>query len=98
MSSIETNLETIRTAIYGKDMRQAIYEAIQTNHSDIANINEAARAITATYIQYTLSGMFRGWKRTDRTMTGSTGNTLLARRPYYLIEKSISTPITATGW
>lgn len=51
----------------------------------------------ANYVKWTLTGMFRGWVRTDRTVTGSSDNTLLEDSPYYLIEKTYFDPDKRDG-
>ena len=72
---------------------QNVTDAVNTLEGSQAQLS----ACLASYIQYTLSGMFRGWKRTDRMVTGSTDNTLLDNSPYYLIEKEYFDPAKHDG-
>ena len=75
MSSIETNLEKIRTAVYGKDMRQAIYEALLY----VTDMYE-----TSAYIKGALMG-FPQLKVTNTTENVTTSSTLYGPNPYYNI-------------
>lgn len=75
MSSIETNLEKIRTAVYGKDMRQAIYEALLY----LTDMNE-----TSAYIKGALMG-FPQLNVTNTIETVTTSSTLYGASPYYNI-------------
>ena len=46
MANIDTELQTIATAIYGKDMRSAIHDAIQKVNTESGNNNNAITSIT----------------------------------------------------
>ena len=78
MASVEANLETIRTAVYGRDMRQAIYELFRY----VTDTYE-----TSAYIKGALMG-FPQLTCTNITDTVTTSSTLYGASPYYNIPDS----------
>ena len=78
MASVEANLETIRTAVYGRDMRQAIYELFRY----VTDTYE-----TSAYIKGALMG-FPQLTLTNILDTVTTSSTLYGASPYYNIPDS----------
>lgn len=78
MASIDDNLETIRTAIYGKDMRQAIYESFRYL-SDMSEIS--------AYIKSAFAGVFPEIPVMNTIENVTTSSTLYGQTPYFLLNK-----------
>lgn len=75
MATIDENLATIRTAVYGRDMRQAIYEAL----TYLTNINRPS-----LYIKDALAG-FPEYSLHNIGEYVSENSTLYGASPYFLI-------------
>ena len=76
MSSMLQNLETIRTGIYGRDIRSAIYESVLELFSNQDMKTAIPRIISTLFPEFTISSI---------TETAAGNSTLLLERPYYTI-------------
>ena len=80
----------------------SLVERMAQAEIDIDSLETITRGLIsnlASYIKYTLSGMFRGWKRTDRMVTGTElyGSRPYSNVAYYVIEKEYFNPDNGDG-
>lgn len=82
MSNFLADLETIRTAIYGKDMRQAIYDCL----------NFLQTGSGGGYIKLSLDSVFPEWIKTVVDEIVTEESTLYGNDPYILVPSSAFDP------